>query len=118
MQAGKLLLQGLSQAEVARRLKVSRESVRRWWNQLSRDGSTKSLKKAGRAGRAPKLGPRELRKLKAILQASPAKSGYPQGPWTLELIARLIKSEFGVQHHPGHVSWILRNKLGGRGQDE
>jgi len=39
MKAVKLFQQGLSQAEVARRLKVTRESVRRWWNQFAARGS-------------------------------------------------------------------------------
>ncbi len=55
MRAAKLMGQGVSQAEVARRLKVSRESVRRWWNQVKSGRSEQALKKAERAGRKPKF---------------------------------------------------------------
>ncbi len=111
IQAAKLLERGLSQAEVARRLKVSRESVRRWSNRISNDNSTLGLRKAGRVGRKPKLGPIELKRLKAILRAGPAKSGFPSGPWSLRRVASVIRREFDVRYHTRHVSWILRKKL-------
>ena len=111
MQAARLLNRGLSQAEVARRTKVSRESVRRWWNQMVLHGSTRGLKKAGRAGRKSRLEPAELEKLEAILQAGPEKAGFPNGLWTLDRIAQLIREEFGVEYHSGHVWWILQKKL-------
>jgi transposase len=111
LRAAKLLEQGTSQAEVARRLKVSRESVRRWANQIGTRGSKLGLKKAGRAGREPRLGAAELKELRAILRAGPTKSGFRSGPWSLERMARVIKRKFGVQYHTRHVSWILRKKL-------
>jgi transposase len=110
IEAAKLLKKGLTQAEVARRLKVSRESVRRWSN-LTEAGPTLGLGKAERAGRKPKLGPVELKRLKAILKSGPEKYGFPRGPWSLKLVARLILKEFRVKYHTRHVSWILRKKL-------
>src|SRR3954469_25475974 len=65
-QAAKLLDRGLSQAEVARRVKVSRESVRRWANRIAANGAGEGLKKAGRAGRTARLGPPELEKLEQM----------------------------------------------------
>ena len=112
MQAAKLLNRGLSQAEVARRAKVSRESVRRWWNQIVIHGSTQGLRKAGRAGRKPQLESAELQKLEAILRAGPEKAGFPNGLWTLDRIAHVIRDEFAVEFHSGHVWWILKKKLG------
>ena len=50
MRAARLLNRGLSQAEVARRVKVSRESVRRWAGQIAKHGTAEGLKKAERAG--------------------------------------------------------------------
>jgi transposase len=112
MQAAKLLARGVSQAEVARRAKVSRESVRRWWNQMMLHGSTQGLKKAGRAGRRSKLTLEELGKLETILRAGPEKAGFRNGLWTLDRIAQLIREEFQVDYHPGHVWRILQKKLG------
>jgi transposase len=112
MSAAKLLDRGLSQAEVARRVKVSRESVRRWWNQMVIHGSAKGLKKAGRAGRKPRLTPAEWKQLAAVLRAGPEEAGFPNGLWTLDRIAQVIQQTFGVGYRSGHVWWILRKKLG------
>lgn len=112
MQGARLLNRGISQAEVARRCKVSRESVRRWWNRIVIDGSTQGLKRTGRAGRKPQLESAQLKKLEALLRAGADKAGFPNGLWTLERIGQVIQKEFGVQYHPGHVWWILHNKLG------
>ena len=49
MQAARLLETGYSQAEVARRAGVHRQSVSRWAADLDESGRT-GLKKAGRAG--------------------------------------------------------------------
>ena len=49
--AAELLRKGMSQAEVARRLGVHRQSVSRWAQQLEVGGPA-ALKGAGRAGRA------------------------------------------------------------------
>ena len=112
MQAATLLNRGLSQAEVARRVKVSRESVRRWWNQMTAEGGSQALRKAGRAGRRPRLQTADLQKLETILRAGPEQSGFPGGLWTLERIAEVIRDQFGVEYHAAHVWWILRKKLG------
>ena len=113
LRAATLLHRGLSQAEVARRVKVSRESVRRWWNQMTIEGgSSQALRKAGRAGRKPRMQAAELAKLEAILRAGPEQAGFPNALWTLERIRQVIREQFGVEYHPGHVWWILRKKLG------
>jgi transposase len=114
LKAAELLEQGVSQAEVARRLKVSRESVRRWSDRIKSRGSISGLKKTGRAGRKPRLGPPELKRLRAILEAGPAKSGFHSGAWTLRRIASVIRKHFQVRYHTRHVSWILRTKLNWR----
>jgi transposase len=111
MKAVKLFQQGLSQAEVARRLNVARESVRRWWNRLAAHGSSEGLKRASRPGRKPRLTDAQLKQLRTILRAGPAKSGFAEGSWTLKRIAKTIAERFGVDYHVRHISWILRNKL-------
>jgi putative transposase len=112
MTAARLLNRGLSQAEVARRVQVSRESVRRWKNRIVIQGSTVGLKKAGRAGRKAGLGTDELKRLEAILREGPEKAGFANGLWTLERIASIIRQEFSLDYHPGHVWWLLHRKLG------
>jgi len=112
MRAARLLNRGLSQAEVARRVKVSRESVRRWAGQIAKHGTAEGLKKAERAGRRPRLSETQLAELKAILLQGPEKAGFPNGLWTLDRIAEIIRERFQVKYRAGHVWWILRKKLG------
>lgn len=107
MTAAKLLNRGVRQADVARQVKVSRESVRRWSNQIAKQGAT-GLKKADRAGRRPRLSAAELEKLEALLREGPEKAGFPNGLWTLDRIAQVIRRDFKVNYHSGHVWWILR----------
>ena len=110
MAAAKLLEQGLSQAEVARRLGVHRQSVIRWARQLDKSGPS-GLKKAARAGRKPKLGSADLDKIAAVLKRGPQAAGYDMGTWTAPRVAKLIEQLCGVSYHPAHV-WRILAKLG------
>lgn len=108
--AAELLRQGFHEAEVARRVGVCRQSMNRWAHQLQAEGK-KGLRGAGRAGRKPKLGPNELRRLEKQLKAGPEAQGYETGLWTLPRVAKLIETECGVGYHPGHV-WRILKALG------
>jgi transposase len=81
LQAAKLFEQGLSQGEVARRLNVHRQSVSRWFQGWEKQG-VKALKKAGRAGRKPRLQAAELEQLGRGLKEGPEALGYGTGLWT------------------------------------
>jgi hypothetical protein len=56
--------------------------------------------------------PAELEALETILRAGPEKAGFPNGLWTLDRIAHMIREEFGIDYHSGRVWWILQKKLG------
>ena len=75
MRAGRLLEQGVSQNEVADRLGAHRQSVICWARQLARS-SRAGLKKAGRAGRKPKLSPTQFREIEQGLKRGPEALGY------------------------------------------
>ena len=105
-----LLKRGVSEAEVARKVGVHRQSVNRWATQIGERGRV-GLKKAGRAGRKPRLSEVELRRIEQRLKRGPEALGYETGPWTLERVADLIEQECGVKYHPGHVWWLL-GKMG------
>lgn len=107
-EAAKLFEQGLSQAEVARRIGVSRESSRRWYQDWQRNGKA-GLKQAGRAGRKPRLQPEQLEELRKGLMEGPEVLGYGTGLWTSWRVADLIKRQTGQKFHPGHVWRILRS---------
>jgi len=105
----RLLAQGLSQAEVARRCGVSRVSARRW-EQQRRGGAVGAWKRRP-LGRRPKLNAVHKQKLeKALLQGAQAH-GFLNDLWTLPRVAELIHRQSGVRLHPGHV-WRLLGRLG------
>lgn len=107
MEAAKLLRQGLSESEVARRVGVHRQSVNRWSRQLAESGRS-GLKKAGRAGRQPRLSRADLRTVASGLRRGPEALGYDTPLWTGWRVAHLIEASCGVRYHPGHVWRILR----------
>ena len=110
MKAARLLEKGIHEAEVARRVGAHRQSVNRWAKQLEESGIA-GLKKAGRAGRKPRLSEKELENIRDALERGPEALGYETGLWTAWRVADLIERECGVQYHPGHV-WKILKQLG------
>ena len=111
MQAVRLLDKGkLNQSEIARRLKVCRQTVSRWADEY-RAGGKEAMKQAGRAGRKPELTQADLERLGVLLKKGPEALGYETPLWTCGRVAHLIKSEFKIQYHPGHV-WKVLDGLG------
>ena len=111
MRAADLFDEGVPQAEIARRLGVTHQTVSDWhglWKQGGRDG----LRGAGRAGRRPKLTPEQLGEVEAALAKGPTANGFPTELWTLTRVAEVIERVSGVRYHPGHVWRILRQQLG------
>jgi transposase len=102
-----LLGKGMSEAEVARRVGVHRQSVNRWAKQIEERGRG-GLKGAGRAGRKSRLGEAELNRLEQTLKRGAEALGYETNLWTLERVAALIERDFGVKYHAGHVGWLLK----------
>ena len=107
LRTASLLKQGESQAEVARTLGVHRQTVHRWAKRVEREGRA-ALKKAGRAGRKPRLGAAQLRSIAQELKRGPEVLGYETSLWTAPRVADLIERQCGVSYHPGHVWKILR----------
>ncbi len=110
LRAASLLRGGCSQAQVARKLRVSRQSVNRWYRVWKKTGEG-GLEGAGRAGRLPRLSPEQLSALEKALAAGPRAAGYVTELWTLPRVATLIRRRFDVRYHPGHV-WRILRKLG------
>jgi transposase len=66
------------------------------------------LKKAGRAGRKPRLSAEQISQVEVGLKRGPQALGYETSLWTANRVAHLIEQESGVSYHPGHVWKILR----------
>ena len=110
LRAAQLFEQGLSQAEVSRRVGVKTPSVCRWYKAWS-EGGAEALRKQAAAGRKPRLQEAQLKRLEVELLKGPLAHGYRSDLWTLERIGLLIRQQFGVRYHPGHV-WKLLRGLG------
>jgi transposase len=109
-QAIRLFEQGRNQSEIARQVKVVRQTVARWVQQYRAQGR-RALRKAGRAGRKPRLSQKQRHQLKKLLLAGPERLGYETPLWTCPRVAHLIEQQFGVRYHEGHV-WKLLVRLG------
>ena len=110
LQGARLLREGLHAAEVARRVGVHRQSVSRWEKELKASG-LKGLRKAGRAGRKPRLREADLKRIEQELTRGPQRLGYETNLWTTSRVADLIERQCGVRYHPAHV-WRLLQQLG------
>jgi transposase len=109
LQAAHLFARGLSQAEVAHRLEVSRQTASRWharWRQGGRAG----LAGPGRWGRPSRLSDHDWQRLEHALLAGAVAQGFDTDLWTLPRIAEVIWRLTGVSYHPGHVWWLLRRR--------
>jgi transposase len=109
-QAIRLFRRGEKQSAIARQLQVVRQSVARWVQQYRARGQA-ALKKAGRAGRQPRLQESQRQRLVKLLLRGPEHFGYETPLWTCPRVARLIEEEFGVRYHEGHV-WKILVSLG------
>lgn len=107
LRAARLLEQGVSEAEVARRVGVHRQSVNRWVQQLAAGGRS-ALKRAARTGRPPRVSADDLRRIERGLKRGPEALGYGTGLWTAWRVANLIEHECGVRYSTVHAWRVLR----------
>jgi transposase len=101
--AARLLRQGqLSQAEIARKLGVSRASVCRWAATLAQEG-LHGLHARPIPGQFPRVDEKAWTRLGRLLDRGAIAAGFATERWTLERIAALIEREFGVHYHPRYL---------------
>jgi len=107
LKAAALFDKGHSQAQVRRELNISPQSASRWYAAWKTGGKA-SLRKAGRAGRLPRLSIEQKELVKAALVKGPEAHGYATALWTISRVASLIEEITGVKYHKGHAWKILR----------
>ncbi len=106
MTAAALFETGVHQAEVARRLGVSHQTVSRWHARW-REGGREALV-AGTIGRRPRLTAAQLAEIRAALDRPPSELGFDGCNWTVRSARELITQVSGVAYHPSQVWRILR----------
>lgn len=107
--AVRMLCEGESAAEVARRVQADARSVRRW-RAAARAGGEAGVAAKAAGGRPRRLTPGNLARLRGfILVDAPQASGVRVVPWTCTEVAQLIQRQFGVHYHRAHVSRILHS---------
>jgi transposase len=105
--AGRLLLEGKSIGEVARIVKASKSSVKKWKDAVDR-GGLDALNAKPHPGRKPRLNSKQKQQLVKLLLRGPLDAGYRTDLWTCDRVAAVVERKFGVRYHPGHVWKILR----------
>jgi transposase len=111
LRAAELFAAGVRQAEVARRLGVSRQSVHLWYRHWQAEGAD-GLRSRGPTGPAPRLSDVQLRRVEQALLDGASANGFVGELWTLDRIATVIERLTGVRHHPAWVWALLRYRLG------
>ena len=106
LEARRLLDEGVTQAEVARRLKISRQSVSRW-ARLRRP----ELAKVRRQGRKAGLTEAARAKLRKALLAGPKAAGFATELWTVPRVRQLIVQRCRRHYSSVHV-WRLLRQMG------
>jgi transposase len=109
--AAELFAAGVRQAEVARQLDVTRQSVHRWYARW-REGGVQALCSRGPTGYPSRLSDTDVERLTQLLLQGAVAHGFTGELWTVARITQLIVREFGVVYHPSHVWWLLRHRLG------
>jgi transposase len=110
LRAAELFAHDVHQAQVARTLGVSRQTVSRWHARFKADG-TAGLASRGAPGRAPSVSDAQLALAERALLEGAKAHGFDTDLWTLDRVATVIWRLTGVRHHPAHVWRLLRHRL-------
>jgi len=102
-EAAKLFARGVTRAETARRLGISRSTAGEWYRLWRATGGVAR----SRPGPRPRLGPEPIARLSAAFLRPPREAGFSLERWSLAAIARWIEAQAGIAYHPRHVGRVL-----------
>lgn len=103
--AMRLLAEGVSTAEVARRIGVARQTVSSWARAHAPEGAVPTRKR----GRPAALGAEQKRRLQALLSTGASLAGFPSDDWTLQRVQIVVAREFAIQYSLSNVSSLLKS---------
>ncbi|GAB7546154.1 winged helix-turn-helix domain-containing protein [Cupriavidus sp. 8B] len=101
----RMLAKGVSQADVARELEVSRQTASSWARKLADDPEAWRRQPLGRPSG---LGEAQKRALAKALSAGTKANGFPGDRWTLVLVAQLVERKFGLSYSTVGIWRVLR----------
>lgn len=107
--AAAFFARGLRQAEVARRLGVTKPAVHYWyttWKQRGKEGLS-----ARRPGPRSQLTPEKARRVRELLLRGASAAGYDTDLWTLQRIAATLQSSLRLTYGITQT-WYLLHALG------
>ena len=107
IRAGELFEEGHRQAEVARRLGISRTTAMEW-HRLWKEAGMRGLRTSKRRGRRPSIDADEERQIRAALFQTPRESGVDADEWSLSAVSQLIEKRTGTRYHPRHIGRLVR----------
>lgn len=110
LRAGRMLLRGVAQVEVARRVGVAKSTVSGWAARVEA-GGLDALRSVSALSRPAGLDHRQRAALVRALKEGAMRHGFATELWTLPRVARLVETQFGVRYSEPHV-WRLLRQLG------
>lgn len=111
VRAAELFGQGRTNAEIARLLEVSAESVRRW-KRVWEEGGTDALRRRPASGRPPKLDDAQVEQVRIVLGQGAQAHGFEADLWTLERVSVVVERVAGVVLSRASVWRLLTGRLG------
>lgn len=94
LKAGKLFKHGSSQAEVARKLKVTTAAANQWYKDWDTKGM-RGLKSKGHCGFASDLDEKGRKAFKQAILDGPEEYGFETNLWTLPKLTKVLKKVSG-----------------------
>jgi len=110
LRAGRLLLKGVPQVEVAQRRGVAKSTVSGWAKRVAA-GGLDALRSERGLGRPEGLDAGQRAELARALKEGAMAHGFATELWTLPRVGRLIEARFGRRYSEPHV-WRLLRQLG------
>jgi putative transposase len=111
LQAAQLFAEGVGVAEIAVRLRVSENAVYVWRRRWTA-GGTAALRSRGPGGATCRLSDAQLERLRTVLDAGPAASGWSEDQrWTLARVATVIGRLFHTRYTLPGTS-VLLHRIG------
>lgn len=100
----RMLKRGVAQADIAREMEVSRQTVSTWAKRLADDPQAWRRRPLGKPGA---LTTADKGKLSKLLLKGAVVNGFPTELWTLARVGKLIAREFGPSYSNVHVMRLL-----------